>query len=191
MGTGWFARLSGKYYPDPYFLILTQDSCQILSLRENLGETPTTLSWDLHNKPVHFERLAAAEIKRHGPASQDMEVQVENRLPGVPSGVYHQAKPTFVEAVLRSKMRAYFQHMSDRGLILFLYSQHRNKMLVGYDQDMHRRAWAAVIESGHRVVLVNNSIRIGLPDDFAKDAIRHGYGAIVGISPINGLHMTS
>ena len=114
-------------------------------------------------------------------AAHDVDVQVMHLLPTLLARVHHDAKTPFrirPAALLQRQLGCQGHHAAQQGLVLRLDMGQGADVLLGHQQEMHRRTGVDVVKSVQLIVFIDFVRRNLACDDFAKNAVRIVHGKV-------------
>lgn len=119
-------------------------------------------------------------------ATQDMEMQVENRLPSVSSRVGNKTKTGFRKSFVLRHSCAGQQQPSKQRLVGFTQVLHRLHMSLGNDQAMNRSLLVDIVKRQGMLVLIHNLGRDTAFDDPTEDTGAHTSFLLLLLRPESG-----
>ena len=116
--------------------------------------------------------MALTRGPAHRAASQEVKVQMKDRLPGFRSGIYD-GPVSGGKLELAGQFGGNPVQMAEHRLIGFPGFLGRSEMLAGNYQHMHRGLRVDVMKGNRGFILVHDPGRQLLRHDFAKNALCH------------------
>src|SRR6266566_2945602 len=104
------------------------------------------------------------------PASEQVEVQVKDTLPGVGTDIGHKTVAALSEPQFISQFCGNHEQPDQQSPILFCQIGHRSDMTPGDEQDVIRRLWINVFKRDHIFVLVHDLTRYLTRCNFEEQA---------------------
>src|SRR6266480_4002112 len=112
------------------------------------------------------------------PASEQVEVQVKDTLPGVGTDIGHKTVAALIEPQCMSQFCSNHEQPGQQSPILFCQIGHRSDMTPGDEHDVIRRLWINIFKRHHIFVLVHNFTRYLTLCNSAEQAVIHMHSSL-------------
>lgn len=109
---------------------------------------------------------------RHALPTQQVHMEVVNRLPAIMAGVDNQPVPGLVHFFLGGNLAGDGEEMAENWFILGFYRIHRFDMLIRYDDDVMWGGRVDIVEGCDQIVLVDRVTGAISGNDPAEDTFR-------------------